>query len=61
MPVASAIRAIARSAASSTSRSPAPSSPPRPIEMSAGTGTSTNRFVSPAGATVGSVALGMQT
>ena len=35
--------------------------PPAPRVTSAGTGTSTNRLLSPVGATEGSVALGMQT
>ena len=57
MPAQPATCAIAASATGSTRGSPAPSTPPRPSAGDAGTGTSTNTFSPPAGATVGSVPL----
>ena len=52
---------MAASAVRSTVSDPAPSSPPLPMVVSAGTGTSTKRFSQPSGATVGSVSEGLQT
>ena len=61
MPAQDATWSRAASAVRSTRSEPVPSQPPDPIEVSAGTGTSTNRFSHPAGATVVSVSDGLQT